>query len=84
MLRSVVPQVAHAGFASIAVMVPKAALPNVVLGSANCGWLRMLKASTRSSRSILPNLVILMSDDVDVELARARARCCGRCCRRCR
>ena len=62
MFRSVVPQRAHDGLASIAVIWPKAALPNVVFGLPNCGWFRTLNASTRNSVSILPNYVPLITE----------------------
>src|SRR5215475_7369108 len=60
--RSVVPQVAHDGLASIAEIVPNAALPNVVFGLANCGWFRTLKISSRSSESTRPIRVFLIPE----------------------
>ena len=57
-----VPQIAQAGFDNIDVMVPKAAVPNVVFGSANAGWLSTLKASIPSSLVTRPNYVILTND----------------------
>ena len=70
------------GSASIEEMVPKAVLPNVVLGSLKAGWLRMLKTSARSSSSVSAELRDLDEVHVDVEVARVRARCCVRPCRR--
>ena len=60
--RSVVPHVAHDGLASIAEIVPNAALPNWPFGFANCGWFSRLKISSRSSDDHRPILVFLITD----------------------
>ena len=47
--RSTVPHNEHDGLESMAVIVPAAALPIVVLGLPNCGWFNRLNASTLNS-----------------------------------
>ena len=50
MLRSVVPHSAQAGFCSMAVIWAALAAVTFRCGFWNCGWLRMLNASARTSR----------------------------------
>ena len=75
------------GSCSIEVIVATAALPIVRFGWPNCGWLRTLNASQRSSRLNRPNRVFLISDMSMLNCSGPRM-CCGRrrhrcrCCRR--
>ena len=63
----------------MAEMVPTAALPIVVFGLANCGWLSTLNASIRNSVAMRPTLVFFDQRRVDVERAGIESMVAQRC-----